>query len=372
MALTAELLLNGLLSLTTPVKHKGLASARTTQFQRTKLSTQTSSMATSTQQMFDTNIITHEEEGRTRPKRDLAHQHKTTRLRVAYQGIPGAYSQVAAKLACLDCTTISCKFIRDAIGAVTTGQADRLIVPVENTMEGEKVRNYDFLLEHGLYITQEINLFVSYCLVANPGVKKEDVKKVISHPVALAHCGQGLARLGLNASQEAVDDTAGAVELLLSQNMLDTAAIASTQAATIYGLQVLAQGIQNEPWNVTRFLILSKHLDAVPRIEGTRKTSMVIAHQGGLQPLLRVLSAFSSRSINLTKLEVKNSLKEPIRILDPKEGGTVKEFQHAYFVDLEGSIDDQKVLDAMTEISVFSPFMRVMGCYAADTKIYDL
>ncbi|KAF3788493.1 Arogenate dehydratase/prephenate dehydratase 6 [Nymphaea thermarum] len=372
MALTAELLLNALLGSTTPLKHKGLASTRTAQFQRIKLSTQISSIAKSMQQMLDTRIITHEEKERTRPKRGLVHQHKTTRLRVAYQGIPGAYSQVAAKLACLDCTTISCKFILDAVEAVMTGQADRLIVPVENTMEGEKVRNYNLLLEHGLYITQEINLFVNYCLVANPGVKKEDVKKVISHPVALAHCGQGLARLGLDAPQEAVDDTAGAVELLLSQNMLDTAAIASTQAAKLYGLKVLAQGVQNEPWNVTRFLILSKNLDTVSRIEGTRKTSMVIAHQGGLQPLFRVLSAFSSRSINLTKLEIKNSMRKPIKISDPKEGGTVKEFQHAFFVDLEGSIDDQKVLDALMEISVFSPFIRVMGCYAADTKIYDL
>ncbi|XP_031474893.1 arogenate dehydratase 1-like [Nymphaea colorata] len=303
-------------------------------------------------------------------KTRVTDQQDSTGLRIAYQGVAGAYSEAAAKLACIDCVPIPCRSIAAAVGAVENGKADHAIVPVESTMEGNKVRNYELLLEKGLYITQEINLFVHYCLLAIPGVKKRHVKKVMSHPLALAHCSQGLARLGLSASQEAVDDTAGAVEMLLSQNMLDTAAIASPRAADLYRLQVLAQGLQDESWNVTRFLIVSNSQTKVKK-KNTPKTSMVITHQGGLQPLLRVLSAFSSRNINLAKLEVKNFTAEPVRILDVRDGST-KAFQHVFYVDFEGTIDDPKVKDAVAEISSFSTFTRTLGCYASDSKIYDL
>ncbi|CAN6484982.1 unnamed protein product [Victoria cruziana] len=308
-------------------------------------------------------------------ERGLLKTHATDRqdstgLRIAYQGVAGAYSEVAAELACENCIPIPCRSIASAVEAVENGKADGAIVPVESTMEGNKVRNYELLLERGLYITQEINLFVHYCLLAIPGVKKRQVKKVMSHPLALAHCSQGLARLGLTASQEAVDDTAGAVEMMLSQNMLDTAAIASPRAADLYQLQVLAQGLQDESWNVTRFLIISKNQKKVKK-ESAPKTSMVITHQGGLQPLLRILSAFSSRNINLAKLEIKNFTAEPVKILDVRDGLT-KAFRHAFYVDFEGTLDDPKVKDAVAEISTFSSFTRTLGCYAADSQIYDL
>ncbi|KAF3795645.1 Arogenate dehydratase 3 [Nymphaea thermarum] len=347
-----------------------LSAANTTPIRSVRFSEQTNNSAAKSNWRLGTKLINEEVKERTRSKRDPDTRHKNPRLRVAYQGFPGAYSEIAAKLACLNCSAISCKAIADAIEAVETGRADRAIMPVESTMEGTKVRNYNFLLEHDLYITQEVNMFVDYNLIANPGLRKEDVKRVISHPVALAHCGQGLARAGLDAYQQAVDDTAGAVQQLLAQNMHDTAAIASKEAAKLYGLQVLAEGLQDEPWNVTRFLILSKKPEKVRQTEKTQKTSMVIAHQGGMQPLLQVLSALSSRNINLAKLEVVNSMEDLIRILDTtRRGGSVREFQHVFYVDFEGSMEDQKVLDAVAEISVFSPFIRVLGCYTADSKI---
>ncbi|KAF3795632.1 Arogenate dehydratase/prephenate dehydratase 6 [Nymphaea thermarum] len=303
-------------------------------------------------------------------KSDMAHQQESAGLRIAYQGVAGSYSEAAAMVSCLDCIPVPCRSIAGAIEAVENGQADRAVMSVESTMEGNKVRNYELLLERNLHITQEINLFVHYCLLAIPGVRKGEVKRVISHPLALAHCGQGLARLGLTASREAVDDTAGAVELLLSQHMLDTAAIASPRAADLYHLQVLAQDVQDESWNVTRFLILSKQPEKIKKV-GTLKTSMVVAHEGGLQPLLRVLSVFSSRKINLAKLEVNNFEAERVRILDVHKG-SADEFQHAFYVDFEGTTEDPKVKDAIAEISAFSKFSRILGCYPVDSKIYDL
>ncbi|XP_058084513.1 arogenate dehydratase 3-like [Magnolia sinica] len=302
-----------------------------------------------------------------------AHRKIAECLRIAYQGAPGAYSEFAAKTAFPDCTTVSCRGYADAIMAVESGQADRAVLPVENTMGGNTVRNYDLLLRHDLRIVQEINLFVHYCLLVMPGVRKGELKRVISHPMALAHCGRHLAQLGLD--REPVEDTAGAVELLSSRRMLDTAAIASSRAALLYGLDVLAQGLQDESWNVTRFLILSKE----PKLPRTSplglKTSMVVAHHGAtLTILLKVLSAFSSRNINLTKLEMNPSVDDdtPIMILDVHGRGSLKEFPNVFYVDFEGSMDDRKVQDAIAEVSDLPVFVRILGSYIADSNIYDL
>ncbi|WVZ57426.1 hypothetical protein U9M48_007812 [Paspalum notatum var. saurae] len=307
-------------------------------------------------------------------------------LRVAYQGAPGAYSEFAAKTALPGCETVPCRAFADALAAVERGAADRAILPVESTMEGTALRNYDLLLRHGLAVAQEINLFVHYCLLAMPGVRAAEVRRVISHPMALAHCGRALARLGVD--REPVEDTAGALEMLRSNRMLDTAAIASPRAADLYGLHVLAHGLQDESWNVTRFLLLSRPLDAaaaaLPVADADAKTSMVVAHRGGsMMMLLKVLSAFSSRNINLTKLEVINNdgpaadgggARPPVMILDTSARGapTLRAFPHVLYVDCQGAAHDPRVQDAIREIETFAVFVRVLGCYAADSTIYDL
>ncbi|KAH7664599.1 Bifunctional P-protein chorismate mutase/prephenate dehydratase protein [Dioscorea alata] len=301
--------------------------------------------------------------------------HGTPGLRVAFQGSTGAYSEFAAKTACPECSTVPCRSFADAIAAVERNRADRAIVPVESTMEGTALRNYDLFLRHDLRIVQEINLFVHYCLLAMPGVSTAELRRVISHPMALAHCGRALERLGLD--REAVEDTAGAVKMLLSEQMLDTAAIASPRAAAIYGLDVLAGGLQDESWNVTRFLLLSKLPEPLPpSSSGKMKTSMVVAHRGGsMTVLLKILSAFSSRDISLTKLEVNNPTMEgkgPVIILDVRSPAMLKTFPHVLYVDFEGSIEDEKVKEAIDEISSFSVFVRVLGCYGADPHVYDL
>lgn len=308
-----------------------------------------------------------------------------TGLRVAFQGAPGAYSEFAAKTALPGCDTVPCRAFADALSAVDRGLVDRAILPVESTMEGTALRNYDLLLRHELVVVQEINLFVHYCLLAMPGVRAAQVRRVISHPMALAHCGRALARLGVD--REPVEDTAGAVEMLRSNMMLDTAAIASPRAADLYGLDVLAHGLQDESWNVTRFLLLSKPPSpvAVP-VDADAKTSMVVAHRGGsMAVVLKVLSAFSSRNINMSKLEVINNEgggvgvgvgepRPPVMILDTGARGapTLRSFPHVLYVDCEGAADDPLVLDAIKEIEKFAVFVRVLGCYAADTNVYDL
>ncbi|PKA47120.1 Arogenate dehydratase 3, chloroplastic [Apostasia shenzhenica] len=298
-------------------------------------------------------------------------------IRVAFQGSHGAYSEFAAKTAIPDCTTVPCRSFSDAIAAVGRGGADRAVLPVESTMEGTALRNYDLILCHDLQICQEISLFVHYCLLAMPGVRTAELRRVISHPMALAHCGRALAQLGLR--REPVEDTAGAVQMLLSRRLVDTAAIASPRAAAIYGLDVLADGLQDASWNVTRFLLLSKPNPAgeSPAVPSAKlKTSMVVAHRGGsMMILLKVLSAFSSRNLNLTKLEVNNPSLEgegPVLVLDLRGMGFLRSFPHVIYVDFEGSTQDPKVQEAMEEIARFSVFVRILGCYAADPDVYDL
>ncbi|KAJ3682100.1 hypothetical protein LUZ60_014673 [Juncus effusus] len=283
-------------------------------------------------------------------------------LRVAFQGSFGAYSEFAAKTAYPDCTTLPYRTFSDAISAVERGQADRAVLPVESTMEGTELRNYDLLLRHDLRIVQEINLFVHYCLLAMPGVRQTELRRVISHPMALAHCGRALNQLGLDG--EPVEDTAGAVQMLRENHLLDTGAIASPRTASIYGLDVLAHGLQDESWNVTRFLFLSKS-PSKPVLKNT-KTSMVIAHRGGsMVVVLKVLSAFSKRNLNLTKLEVINSSggegKSPVMILDVRGPGSLRTFPHVLYVDFEGSVLDPVVKDAIEEIEAFSVFVRILG-----------
>jgi len=218
-------------------------------------------------------------------------------------------------------------------------------------------------------------------------VRAAEVRRVISHPMALAHCGRALARLGVDP--EPVEDTAGAVEMLRSNRMLDTAAIASPRAADLYGLDVLAHGLQDESWNVTRFLLLSRPPVAAPPVDAAAagaKTSMVVAHRGGsMMVVLKVLSAFSSRNINLTKLEVINNdgaaaagsgagARPSVMILDTSARGapTLRAFPHVLYVDCEGAAHDPRVREAIHEIETFAVFVRVLGCYAADSTVYDL
>jgi arogenate/prephenate dehydratase len=300
-----------------------------------------------------------------------------TGLRVAYQGSPGAYSELAAKTALPGCEPVSCRTFADALAAVEHGAADRAVLPVESTMEGTALRNYDLLLRHGLAVAQEVSLFVHYCLLAMPGVRAAQVRRVISHPMALAHCCRALARLG--AHPEPVEDTAGAVAMLRSGRMLDTAAIASPSAAHLYGLDVLAHGLQDESWNVTRFLLLSRPVALARPSDADAKTSMVVAHRGGsMAVVLKVLSAFSSRNVNLTKLEVINNEGKagspPVVILDTsaRAAPTLRAFPHVLYVDCEGAAHDPCVRDAIQEIDKFAVFVRVLGCYAADSTVHDL
>ncbi|GLU19242.1 hypothetical protein SLE2022_355030 [Rubroshorea leprosula] len=288
-----------------------------------------------------------------------------SQLRVAYQGVPGAYSEAAAGKAYPNCEAIPCDQFEVAFQAVELWIADRAVLPVENSLGGSIHRNYDLLLRHRLHIVGEVQLPVHHCLLALPGVRTEYLNRVISHPQALAQCEHTLTKLGLNVTREAVDDTAGAAEYIATNNLRDTAAIASARAAELYGLQVLADGIQDDSGNVTRFVMLARE-PIIPRTDRPFKTSIVFAHDKGTSVLFKVLSAFAFRNINLTKIESRPHRGRPIRLVDDANEGTAKHFEYMFYVDFEASMAEVRAQNALAEVQEFTSFLRVLGSYPMD------
>ncbi|CAI9768568.1 unnamed protein product [Fraxinus pennsylvanica] len=288
-----------------------------------------------------------------------------SQLRVAYQGVPGAYSEAAAGKAYPNCEAIPCDQFEAAFQAVELWIADRAVLPVENSLGGSIHRNYDLLLRHRLHIVGEVQLPVHHCLLALPGVRKEYLTRVISHPQALSQCEHTITKLGLKVAREAVDDTAGAAEYIATNNLQDTAAIASVRAAELYGLQILANGIQDDSSNVTRFVMLARE-PIIPRTDRPFKTSIVFAHEKGTSVLFKVLSAFAFRNINLTKIESRPHRNSPIRVEEDGNEGMAKHFEYMFYVDFEASMAELRAQNALAEVQEFTSFLRVLGSYPMD------
>ncbi|TMW98638.1 arogenate dehydratase 2 [Solanum lycopersicum] len=289
-----------------------------------------------------------------------------SRLRVAYQGVRGAYSESAAEKAYPNCEAVPCEQFDTAFEAVERWLVDRAVLPIENSLGGSIHRNYDLLLRHRLHIVGEVKLAVRHCLLANNGVKIEDLKRVLSHPQALAQCENTLTKLGL--VREAVDDTAGAAKYIAFSKLKDAGAVASLAASRIYGLNVLAQDIQDDSDNVTRFLMLARE-PIIPRTDKPFKTSVVFSLDEGPGVLFKALAVFAMRNINLTKIESRPLQKQALKVLEDSADGFPKYFPYLFYVDFEASMADQRAQNALGHLKEFATFLRVLGSYPSDSGI---
>ena len=194
--------------------------------------------------------------------------------------------------------TKPCETFEAVFAAVTSGKCDFGLIPIENSLAGSIHQNYDLLLQNDLYIVGEYFLRVRHCLIGFPGVTKSEIRQVISHPQALGQCAGYLRDMGVKT--EPVYDTAGSVKMLKASGEQTTAAIASRKAAEIYGMQILQEGIEDNPENYTRFLAIAP---APVTPSGEAKTSIVFILKNQPGALFKALSVFALRDIDLTKIE---------------------------------------------------------------------
>ncbi|KAL2328664.1 hypothetical protein Fmac_022091 [Flemingia macrophylla] len=286
-----------------------------------------------------------------------------SRLRVAYQGVRGAYSESAAQKAYPNCEAVPCEQFDTAFEAVERWLVDRAVLPIENSLGGSIHRNYDLLLRHSLHIVGEVKYAVRHCLMANHGVKLEGLKRVLSHPQALAQCENTLTKFGL--VREAVDDTAGAAKHVAFHKLQDAGAVASSAAAKIYGLNILAEDIQDDSDNITRFLMLARE-PIIPGTDRPFKTSIVFSLEEGPGILFKALAVFALRQINLTKIESRPLRNQPLRASD--DSNNSKYFDYLFYVDFEASMADQSAQNALRHLKEFATFLRVLGSYPVDTS----
>jgi prephenate dehydratase len=220
----------------------------------------------------------------------------------AYQGAPGAYSEEAA-LAFLGsgARLMPCATLEQAFDAVVDGRAAHAVVPVESAAAGTVPSVYELLLTHDLVVTGETTINIDYVLVAPPGAHRDQLRRVLSHPLALAQCADFFRQ---NRGLEAVSvfDTAGAVRMMLASGETQTAAIASRRAAALYGATILAEHIQDHQDNWTRFLRLSQRTQATP-VEAAQKAviACTLRHEPGA--LVTALQPIAAAGLSVTKIE---------------------------------------------------------------------
>lgn len=268
---------------------------------------------------------------------------------IAFQGHPGAYSDLACREAHGELATLPCATFEDTFAAVREGRAALAMIPIENSVAGRVADIHHLLPESGLHIVAEHFQRVSHCLLAPKGATLGGLKTVHSHVHALPQCRKLIAELGLKPVVHA--DTAGAAAEVAALGEVSVAAIASALAAEIYGLVILKEGVEDAHHNTTRFVVMGREPVDPDPAGGPVMTSFVFRVRSVPAALYKALGGFATNGVNLTKLES--------YILDGDF--TVAQF----YADVEGHPDQRPVRLALEELGFFSREVRILGVYPA-------
>ena len=268
-------------------------------------------------------------------------------MKVAFQGVRGAYSEEAARRHFGPaCEPLGVALSEQVFEAVASGRADCGFLPVENSIAGPVAVNLDLFLTEDVYITAEAYLRIEHCLLAPPATTLDAVKTVYSHPIALAQCKGFIAKHGLKAVPEY--DTAGSAELVAARRLPGEAAIASRACAEVYGLEVLGENLQSAKDNFTRFAAFVKGR-AAPAGLKMEKTSIAFAVHHHPGALLDCLRRFADHGISLTRLESRPIPENP--------------FEYVFFADFLGGAGSEDVRRALDELGQAARFVRLLGSY---------
>jgi prephenate dehydratase len=266
-------------------------------------------------------------------------------MKVAYQGEPGAYSERAVGSLFPEAEPLPCDTVRLVFSRVTSGEAEFGVVPLENSQAGSVNETYDLLLHTSLlHIVGEALVRVDHALLGLPGVRLEEIARARSHWQALAQCEEFLSSMHIEPVP--VHDTAGAARQIVESGARGDAAIASVDAGTRYGLAVLAERIQTEKENLTKFAAIGR---GEPELGEPDKTSLVMAVLDEPGSLLGALEPFARRGVNLHKLESR-----------PRRGAP---FEYLFYVDLMAPADAADVQAALAEVAAHTSLLRVLGSY---------
>ena len=263
---------------------------------------------------------------------------------VAFQGVKGAYSEDAVFSWDAEARTLECPEFMDLFDAVRTGRADLGMLPVENSIEGSVTAANDLLFRSDLKVVGEVMVHIRHCLIGHPDAELTDVRRVYSHPQALAQC-----RDLLNSHPEwqkvPAFDTAGSVWMIKERGTKEEAAIASRRAASTYGMKVLLEDVQSVENNITRFFVLSRDGSK----EMGNKTALAFTTDNQPGALFECLKAFATHDVNITKLESR-----------PWHGRT---WEYVFYLDLDGDARQGKVAEALAVLKESASCVRIFGSF---------
>ena len=268
---------------------------------------------------------------------------------IAYQGEPGANSHIACEEVYPGWQPLPCATFEDAFAAVTDGAASLAMIPIENSVAGRVADIHHLLPQSGLHIIGEHFLPIRFQLCAPRGATLASVKNVYSHVHALGQCRKIIRRLGLTA--HVAGDTAGSAREVAEWNDKTKASLATRLAAEIYGLDILAEDVEDEKHNTTRFIILSKEQKRAPAKNGPTVTSFIFRVRNLPAALYKALGGFATNGVNMTKLESYMV-----------EG---QFFATMFYSEVEGHPEDLPLKRALEELQFFSREFRILGVFSA-------
>ncbi|MFA5927961.1 MAG: prephenate dehydratase [Candidatus Margulisiibacteriota bacterium] len=274
---------------------------------------------------------------------------KSNKNKVAFLGPSGTFSEAAGLyfVANSDLKLVPYETIFDAIKAVENEETEKAVVPIENSIEGSITTTMDLLVNSDVLIEKEIDLPIVNNLLVLPGAKISKITDVISHPQPIAQCQNFLRTTWPKVNTHKADSTADAASLVAKWKKPNFAAIGHANLAKLYGLEIAASNINDYKGNMTRFVVIGQDQ---PKPSGKDKTSMVFSLAKD-QPgsLYKVLGEFAKRKLNLTKIESRPAKKE---IGD-----------YLFFIDLEGSVQDKSVAEALEIVQDTASFFKLLGSY---------